>query len=475
MVIGRANFVPLLSLRSTSRNALLGLLLLLSPWPQSKAEVPNASSVASEARPQICAPVSYRSQRRVRLTGSRIPLMTDRYTWLNDVNAGWQITHVPLVGYVDGTVLPIPCADDTGLFYIVPLLARSSHKSIDFTIDMFLLGTILAAALVGLLGLWIATRAVWRRAFAIAVVLAVVYLSVRVGDVYSMQAAVVLAFVPWSLFTFQRNYDSQRHYLFAIVAGLSFGLAQWVRTHAGTLVILFLLVLIFGASLTAARKAVLIGLLLASFSIPLLYAKLLVHRRDTYLSGIDHSYHPQPAHHPLWHNLYIGLGYLNNPHVSGYYDVVGTDAVAVVDSHAIYGSNEYELVLKRLVLQIVRKDPYFILYTYAAKLGVVLIILLLSANVGLVASILFPKSLAVEMAFWVAMVFGALPGLIAIPVPQYLTGMIAMAVLYNYVSVCHALDEWEFIRKTRTDAHETRFVHNGDLSLQCHSVQTPVP
>ena len=54
---------------------------------------------------------------------------------------------------------------------------------------------------------------------------------------------------------------------------------------------------------------------------------------------------------------------------------------------------------------------------------------------GLALAVLCPKSRATEWAFWLAMAFAALPGIIAIPVPQYVLGMITLALYYWYYSI----------------------------------------
>jgi hypothetical protein len=56
-----------------------------------------------------------------------------------------------------------------------------------------------------------------------------------------------------------------------------------------------------------------------------------------------------------------------------------------------------------------------------------------------VAAALYPKSWPIEVAFWGAIAFNSLFGLLVIPQPQYLLGFKAFATLYGVVSVDHAL------------------------------------
>ena len=389
-------------------------------------------------RPRLCMPVSKREYGPVQLTPSRVNLMGERYTWLNDTYLAWQATGKPLVGYLAGKLVPTPCGDDTGLYYIVPVLARASQRPIDFAIDLFLLGTLFASAVIGLAGLWAAVQRFWQQVFAVLAIASATYVAFKIGDVYIMQAATVLAIIPWALQLFRNREDSRLRDVFLFVAGIFLGVAQWVRTHSGTGVILFLLVLILAASLGAKRKIILLTVLAVGFAIPLVFSLVILHQRDEYLASVEPNYRPPLSHHVFWHTVYVGLGFLNNPFVPGWHDVVGANTVAEVAPQVVYGSMEYDSILKRRVLQIFYGHPRFIAYTYSAKLGVLLVMLLLATNLGVVASIVYPKGFALELAFWLAMAFGGLTGLIAIPIPQYVIGMIALAILYNYVSLCHA-------------------------------------
>jgi hypothetical protein len=116
-------------------------------------------------------------------------------------------------------------------------------------------------------------------------------------------------------------------------------------------------------------------------------------------------------------------------------DSVAVEYVRAVDPAAIYGGKEYEEILRSRVETIIRRDHRFIFYTVAAKAGVLACMLVLCTNIGLAAAILRPKSLGTELAFWLAMAVAAIPGIVAIPVPPYVLGMITLALLYWYYSL----------------------------------------
>ncbi len=420
---------------------LLILLYIVFCSVASVAQAPGASpSPTDTGRPRLCSPVSFRDYTPVPPSHSHVVLMGDRYVWLNDAYNAGQQTGVPLVGYFMGRAVPAPCADDTGLYYLVPVVARLTHTSVDSSLNWVLLGMLFGSAVLGLVGLWVSTARIWQRAFGILTIGAATYAAAKVSDVYIMQAATVLAIVPWALFLLVNRDDSRIRDLFLFASGLFLGVAQWIRTHSGTPVILFLLVLIFGSSIRPGRKLFLVAALIAGFVLPIFYSRLVLRERDQYLHSVDASYYPQRSQHVFWHTAYIGLGYLNNPYVPAWRDAVGAETVAAVAPQVIFGSAEYESILKDRVIEIFHKDRYFIAYTFAAKLGVITVMLLATAGLGILASVLCPKGFVIETAFWLAIAFAALGGIVGIPIPQYLLGMITLAILYNYVSVCYAVD-----------------------------------
>ena len=125
------------------------------------------------------------------------------------------------------------------------------------------------------------------------------------------------------------------------------------------------------------------------------------------------------SQHLFWHTVYLGLAYLNNPYVPAWRDTAAREYAQKVDPHVVIYGPEYESILENRVKQIFHQDPLFIFYTVTAKLGVLASMLLLCVNFGLWAAIRRPKGVGVELAFWLSMGFAALPGVIAIPVPQY--------------------------------------------------------
>jgi hypothetical protein len=261
------------------------------------------------------------------------------------------------------------------------------------------------------------------------------YLACKLGDVYVVQASVVLMLIPWLLYALKASIVRWLRFLIVFPSGIALGLAQWLRTQSGSPVLVFFAILLCFSSLRRSLQILLFATLLTGMSLPLLYAQFPLHERDRFLALHQPGYRGSLNHHLFWHTTYVGLSYLTNPYVPAWQDSVAADYVQVVDPDAIYGGEKYELILRSRVEDIARRDHTFIFYTVAAKLGVLACFLLLCTNIGLAAAIKCPKPLGVELAFWISMALAALPGIIAIPVPQYVLGMIALALYYWYYSL----------------------------------------
>jgi hypothetical protein len=61
-----------------------------------------------------------------------------------------------------------------------------------------------------------------------------------------------------------------------------------------------------------------------------------------------------------------------------------------------------------------------------------------AANVGLYAAKLAQKPTCLDLGFWLAIAFNGLYGILVLPNPKYLVGLIAFAALYGVYSIEHA-------------------------------------
>jgi hypothetical protein len=102
-------------------------------------------------------------------------------------------------------------------------------------------------------------------------------------------------------------------------------------------------------------------------------------------------------------------------------------------------SPEYDRILAREVLELAKRHPALLLINLAAKLGIVQVLVLLVGNFGFLAALIYRKPLSLEVAFWIAIGFGVLPGLMVVPSLKYVLGGVAVLVLYALLSIDSAL------------------------------------
>jgi hypothetical protein len=147
------------------------------------------------------------------------------------------------------------------------------------------------------------------------------------------------------------------------------------------------------------------------------------HRDDRV--GIDLSA-GVPTSHPLWHSLYIGLGYTSNRYGIHYADGYAAAAAHDVDPRARYLSPAYASALHRQVNALIDHDLGFIAKAEAQKAVVEL------SHAGrwiLLLCLLLPSALAAggaarlrpfELLLFVpALAIGALPAIVAVPFRDY--------------------------------------------------------
>ena len=384
-------------------------------------------------------------------------LMPARYQQLRRAFEGFQRTGVPLVAFDGNSFYGAGFSDDPGEYYLIPKLASFLDLKLPTAIDVFL-GTILCMSfLVGLVGFFFLFRRSLSRMVAFIGLFLLFLGTFREGDVYVVLSSTAVALVPWLLYLVRRGVADGWFFTFASGAGLCAGVSTLIRSHSGTGFMLFMAIVVLLALRCGWRSRILlIAVALAACAAPSLYFHKLRDRRDAYLNTVRPARTPIQEQHPFWHSVYIGFGFLSNEIVPAYSDEVAVNKVAAISPGAHYLSVEYEGVLKNEVFSLIRHHFSFVVLTLAAKLGVICFALLLSANAGLLAAALYPKTWPIELAFWVAIAFSSLFGILVVPYPKYLLGFIAFATLYGVVSVDHALEVRTDRQVARVPSHSLR-------------------
>jgi len=373
-----------------------------------------------------------------------IELMPTRMQGLEAAYEGLQrsgtmlVSYVPEVGYGAAGM-----TDDPGIYVAAPWIARTVGIDVLTAANVLLIGILLAGISIGIAGLlkWYTrplSRIISVTAMVLLGIVALGWAPYEVGDVYVASAAILTATVPWLLVLSRERTPSPALLWLAPLFGLLAGCANAMRSHAGTTALAFALALALGwmrpvrpfmwrivfAALVAS------GLLLVGAGMGGLEA-----RRDAFLTDANGGRPPVVLAHPLWHSIYIGLGYVENDYGIEYNDTIAAEKAAELAPDAAYVSPEYERALRGEVFRLASIDPGLILRNLAAKSVRLLFFLALFANVGIVAGFLARRPPGIDAAFAAALAFGALPGLLVTPEPRYVLGFITLAVLWAVTSI----------------------------------------
>ena len=362
-------------------------------------------------------------------------IMPTRYEALVATIAGYEQTGVPLIGLADGRYVAAGYSDSKGLHYVIPRVIESCGLSLDAAIDAVLYGVLLAGFVVGGMGLLRLFQTTRQRLIATGqLVLLLAYSLFALGDVYVFGVAATIAVVPWALLLLRECSQPRRAAAFCLIAGLIAGLSHQFRAQSGTAAAVLVILLIWMAARPVRFRAVLTAAFCGAALLPGLWFERLAENRDAFLAEHSPAYfsETQEAYGGApWHSIYIGFAFLTNPYVSAYLDEVAMARVGEVSPDAAYLSREYQSILRQDVLDLVRNHPGFVLRTLSAKAGAVLFWVLLFGNFGLLAALARPGWSRLDVAFGAAALPAAAPGLLVMPLPHYVSSLLALATVYG--------------------------------------------
>jgi hypothetical protein len=376
--------------------------------------------------------------------------MNCRYDFLKASITGYDHSGVPLVAEITDEYLTRGYSDNVGIYYVIPWIVRTFGVSLDRAIDLFLYGVLYTGFVCAAVGLLVLFRTTTQRAIALAQLGLLFWFTIhRIVDVYVIGVSVTVALLPWALWLLRRD---SRHGLtaaFCALAGVCVGASHFFRVHAATGVAVFILIyLLFDAGRSRLSRATLALALLAGVAGPVLWFGHLIHQRDAYLEASNPEAYARSksafgACTP-WQSIYIGFGYLNNQHGIRYDDYCAIERVSAEAPDAVYLASEYQNILRSEVLGLVKRDREFVVTTIAAKTGVLTAWFARFATFGLLTVWLLPISLRLNCAFLGAGLFAALPGILVMPYPHYVSGLLAVATIYGTVTLNHFADRFSF-------------------------------
>lgn len=362
--------------------------------------------------------------------------MPCRIIHLEQALLGYQKTRIPLIEY-NGSVIPFSAADDMGLYILIPKLATLLSLTIDQTIYLFFYGITFLGWLTSLIGFLLLYQSPLQRIIACIGISLLCIFSLKIGDIYLLYVLPTITLVPWILYFFKKPLVVNS-YIFYCSAGFIISLSHYIRTHS-CLAVLLCIIWLLVVKNCPLKKKIFVGLFFSlGLAIPIGYFS---YCHKVYSDFIQKEHIADPAagitNHLFWHSIYAGLGFLSfkNPDNIRWGDPYPVQKAQAINPNVLYNTLEYEQILQGEVIKIIKNHPAFVIMSLFAKIGILILYLIVFANFGLIAALFYPKSWQIELAFWGALITSSLPSLLVLPVPEYSLGFITFATLYGIISI----------------------------------------
>lgn len=247
-------------------------------------------------------------------------------------------------------------------------------------------------------------------------------------------------------------------FVFLFIMGFMAGGINQFRLHAGTGFLLFVMLYLFIDNKKPLRLllkiSVIISLVLSSI-LPDFALSVILKKRDVQVTKLGNRYfNPDPPQkqHGTWLQMFLGLGYFtNNKYGIIYKDEYAFDKVKethpdmVVNSKYVSGS--FPPAVKKLYMEILLKDPFFVIKTYLAKFLHALFFWMLFANFGIVYLIRFVPEKHWIIPIVITTLFYLLPGVLSWPLKMYILGALSIGAFLTIYALGRYLDEGKISKK----------------------------
>jgi hypothetical protein len=361
---------------------------------------------------------------------TRFRLMSSRYVEIVQAARGRNCTHTAAVAFNGHTYLQAGMSDDPGISELIPIIATWTETSLAGAFDFTELSVICLGVLIGYAAFWqlfADQRARWQ---GIAIFLCLGLVEARVADVYVYQSSPLIAGIPWVL----HFALSRRPLALNLSAAMLAFCCSWcslVRIGTTTVCMAFLVTLFICYRPSARTFWPLLVVCLACVPV-LTFQHNLINHRNQILAGYGDTAGSVDSH-PVWHAIYVGLGFVPNSEVSKFSDTVAMNKARSIDPTVRYTSARYESILRSEVLRIAREKPSVLVENLAAK----------AATVGVLALVLlFPSRrflfrqgqvLWLDAAFAGAIAVSSMNAILVAPKAAYLLTFFCLTFLYSSI------------------------------------------
>ncbi len=371
-----------------------------------------------------------------------------RLQTLQNVLEGFARTNIPLILFDGQQLTPFTGYDDIGIYVLIPKLVRFLNISLEQAMNIFFNGIYFSSFVLGILGLLMLYKSNLQRIVSLCALLLLYKFcnAFIIKEVYVAYLTTTLAVLPFFLYFLKNKTDSYLSYFYLFFCGAWIGIFHYVRAFSGLGTLFFILCSIsFTKSITIKNKLWLLGFLCLGLSSSIGYFKYVIHTYHTYAS----QQFPVEAQqletiHPFWHAVYVGFGFLNflNKDNIRYDDHFAFDKAWETDPAVPIYTKYYEQIMKNETIKLVKTQSFFVIFSIFAKIGVLLLFLLLFANIGLIASFFFPKEWFIELAFFGSLALNSLFPLMTMPSFDYSLAFIVTTTIYGIVSINKACENF---------------------------------
>jgi hypothetical protein len=367
---------------------------------------------------------------------TRFRLMTSRYVEIVQAARGRSCTDTAAVAFTGHTYIQAGMSDDPGIAELIPTIATWTETSLARAFDITELSVICLGILIGYTGfcrLFPNQQARW---LGIAIFVCLGLAQARVADVYVYQTSPLIAGIPWVLH-FALSLRLLARDLSAALLAFCCSWCSLVRIGTTTICLAFLITLFIWYHPSAKTFGRLLIVCLACVP-ALTFEHHLIFHRNQILGGFGYTASAVDVH-PVWHSIYVGLGFIPNSEVSKFSDTVAMDKARSIDPTVAYTSSRYESILRSEVLRIAMHKPLVLVENLAAKAAIVTVL-------GLV--LLFPSRrflfgkdhpLWLDAAFLAAIAVSSMNAVLVAPKPGYLLTFLCLTFLYSSIVFCAGL------------------------------------
>ncbi len=357
-------------------------------------------------------------------------IMPSRKQNLEAALKGLEISGEPLIAFKDGKFQTVTKSDDLGSYYFIPKIANFFNLNIDTAIFVFYASLIFVSIIISLFWIYNSAKSTKSLIYPIFLVLLISSFAYIVGDVYIASFFSVFSLIPLFLIVLK----SKKKWIIIlslVIIGLLIGFSNFLRAHAATPIMLFILLYVLLHKQTLLRNklimcfALVVGVFLFSF-----WKENIISKRDHFLHS-KNMIVEQVNKHSLWHNLYIGLGFLKNNYGLQYKDEVAIKKVATINNEVKKSSRQYYHILKQEYLKFIKQNPKFFIKTIMAKTGLVIILFLIFSNAGLYFLFTKPQDFSSIIPYTISLIFSSLPGILVMPRFSYLLGFLSLSVFMS--------------------------------------------